>query len=214
MFIDLGSEAPPVSEDEIGEIAATLFSSKDVFSIQDSDGENVEFIISSGDSSDDDNVQELLNKSSPSVDRNSVFPTVIPCAVRESVEDKNLSEIVYDCEVDSTRVECDAVRDITSQPPCSTDGNAPELPKRKYSSVKSLGDVLEDSMNTRRHLCQFKSVLKMPRLMYAMTLLAYVCFMCLGSFIFKYTETPDFGKLESIDKIIGSLYNCQCFSGK
>ncbi|KAM7542447.1 hypothetical protein Aperf_G00000005024 [Anoplocephala perfoliata] len=214
MFIDLGSEVPPISDDEIGEVAATLFSREDLFSIKDSDGENVDLILSSGDSSDDDNLQELLNRPRFSSARNSVVSSVIPSLDHGRVESTYRPETECEGEVCSLRANCDTDEVNPSQPSFSADGAASGIPTRKYSSVKGLGSIPEDSLKIKRHLCRFKSVLKEPRLRYAMTFFAYVCFMCLGSLIFKWTEKSDSDNLQLFYEIIESLYNCQCLSAE
>ncbi|KAM3181163.1 hypothetical protein ACTXT7_014893 [Hymenolepis weldensis] len=181
MFIDLGSEAPHISDDEIGEAAGTLFSRENLFDIQDSDGENVEFIISSGDSSDEENPQQQLNEPHSSNSRNLIAVNGYQSRAIHRVNRDYRLNTLYENVTLSSKMKSDTDQDKNSQPSCSTKSSAPIPRRRKYSSAKHPGVILQYTTTRRLPPCRCKAFFENPKWRYFFTLLAYIAFICLGS---------------------------------
>lgn len=215
MFIDLGGEGPHISDDEISEAAGTLFSGENLFDIQDSDGENVEFIISSGDSSDEENPQQRLNEPRISNSRNLIAINGYQSRAIHRVNRDYRLDALYESVTVSSKMKLDTHQGKISQPSCSTESSAPIPRMRRYSSAKHPGVILHYTTTRRLPPCRCKAFFENPKWRYFFTLLAYIAFMCLGSFIFLLIEKPDISQSGLLNtEIIESLYDCHCHSCK
>ncbi|VUZ47863.1 unnamed protein product, partial [Hymenolepis diminuta] len=212
MFIDLGSETPHISDDEISEAAGTLFPGENLFDIQDSDGENVEFIISSGESSDEESPQQRLNELRISNSCNLIAVNGYQSRAIHRVNKDYRLDTLYESVTVSSKMKLDTEQDKISQPSCSTESPGPTPRMRKYSSAKHPGVILRYTTTRRLRPC-CKAFFENPKWRYFFTLLAYIAFMCLGSFIFLLIEKPDISQSGLLNtEIIESLYDCHCHS--
>nr|CUU99005.1 hypothetical transcript [Hymenolepis microstoma] len=216
MFIDLGSETPHISDDEIGEAIGKAFSRENLFDIQDSDGENVEFIISSCESSDDENSQQRLPVPRTSNSQNPISFNAYPSRSIDRVGRDYPLGTLYESETDSAKMKSDTDQDNISHPSCSTESSPPRPRIRKFSSAEHPDVILQDTVKRKRlPPCRFNACIKDPKRRYFVTLFAYIAFLCLGSLIFIVIEKPNISQSGLPNtEIIESLYDCHCLSSE
>lgn len=216
MFIDLGSEEPNISDDEIGETTGNLFSTNNLLSVQDSDGENVEFIISSGESSDEETSQRKLTQHRISTCVNVFSANGYPNGIIDKLDKDYRLGTLYESETDSAKIKSDTDPEFNSKNTSLAESPPINARIRKYSSAKHPGVIPHDTTKRKRlPSCHCKEFLKNTKRRFFVILLAYIGFLCVGAVIFMLIEKPGVEQsgLSNMD-IIDTLYDCHCLSCK
>ena len=230
MYINIGGQTPENIENEVNSSSQNCLSSEEVISLDDSDNDNVEFVISSGSDSewnfDSLSCKTLADGACIGWKRHRTSSDQSFVSSESNVNDPNQMGKTGPLHVVAERkCQFNAGRtrgfDNFNQPPYVSSRWADErdnsrVCSKRFSTPRSSTDFVFEKPSFSKMVYKSKRCCKTRSTKFFILLISYILFMCIGSVCFQHIEKPIQKRHpEEIRKeVISVLEECNCLSGE